>query len=43
MEDDFETRYKTDKEVNDILIANGIEPMPRYGGDIDLKEFGLAI
>ena len=36
-------KIMTDKEVNDILIANGIEPMPRYGGDIDLKEFGLAI
>lgn len=32
-----------DKEVNDILIKNGIDPMPRYGGEIDLKEFGLAI
>lgn len=36
-------KIMTDKEVNDILIKNGIEPMPRYGGEIDLKEFGLVI
>lgn len=32
-----------DKEVNDILIKKGINPMPRYGGEINLKDFNLDI
>lgn len=33
----------SDKEVDKILIKNGIDPMPRYGGEINLKEYNLAI
>ena len=36
-------RILSDYEVNEILIQNKIKPMPRYGGDIDLNEFGFAI
>lgn len=31
----------SDKEVNDILTSNGYTPMPRYGGDINLNEYGF--
>lgn len=33
----------TDQQVNSILIENGINPMERYGGDIELKEYGFAV
>ena len=36
-------RILTDEEVNKILIENGITPMLRYGGEIDLEEYGLTI
>lgn len=36
-------RIMSDEEVNKILIDKGIKPMPRYGGCIDLAEYGLTI
>lgn len=33
----------TDEEVNRILIKNGIKPMPRYGGNINLDKFGFKV
>ena len=36
-------RVLSDEEVNDILKMNKIKPMPRFGGDLDLNEFGFAI
>lgn len=39
--DIYINRILTDKEVREILIEKGYEPMPRYGGDIDLGEYGL--
>lgn len=33
----------SDEEVNKILNDIGINPMPRYGGDINLKEYGLVV
>lgn len=33
----------SDEEVNKILNDNGINPMPRYGGDINLEEYGLVL
>lgn len=31
-----------DEEVAKILINNGIEPMPRYGGEMNLEKYNLA-
>lgn len=31
----------TDKEVEQILINNGIVPMPRYNGELKIKEYGF--
>ena len=33
----------SDEEVNKILNDKGINPMPRYGGDINLEEYGLVV
>ena len=35
-------RILSDDEVADILINNGIEPMPRYGGEMNLEKYNLA-
>ena len=34
-------RVLTDNEVNDILFANHITPMPRYGGELLLSDYGF--
>ena len=35
-------RILSDAEVAEILINNGLEPMPRYGGELNLEKYGLA-
>lgn len=35
-------RIISDEEVKEICNANGVEPLPRFGGNIDLKELGFA-
>ena len=35
-------RILSDQEVNNILIGNVIEPMTRFGGEINLNEYGLV-
>lgn len=36
-------RIISDKEVAEILINNGIKPMPRYGGEMNLEKYGLKL
>ncbi len=38
----FVRRILSDDEVDQILEENGITPMPRYGGPLDLTAYGLS-